>query len=187
MELQVIQSKIYEIRGCRVMLDFDLAELYKVETSALKRAVKRNIDRFPEDFMFELSPEEFENLRCQIGTSSWGGTRYLPFAFTEQGTSMLSAVLRSAVAVQVSIVIMRAFVAMRRMATTAVELSEIRKELELLRYADEDTLGALNDLSESTREEIDNLYQAIGELSLKIAEQPKHSRNPIGFIQQKKD
>ena len=78
MELSIIQSKIHEIRGRRVMLDFDLAQLYDVETGVLKRAVRRNIERFPEDFMFELSPKEFENLRCQFGTSSWGGSRYLP-------------------------------------------------------------------------------------------------------------
>ena len=82
MELQIIQSKIFEIRGYRVMLDFDLAELYQVETKYLKRAVKRNIERFPHDFMFEVNLEEFKSLRCKIGTSSWGGSRYSPFAFT---------------------------------------------------------------------------------------------------------
>lgn len=85
MELQVIQRKIYEIRGQRVMLDFDLAELYGTETKFLKRAVKRNIGRFPADFMFELTKDELENLRYQIGTSSWGGSRYPPYAFTEHG------------------------------------------------------------------------------------------------------
>lgn len=83
MELQIIQNKIFEIRGMRVMLDFDLAELYQVETKNLKRAVKRNIERFPDDFMFELTANEWEILRCNFGTSSWGGTRYMPFAFTE--------------------------------------------------------------------------------------------------------
>ena len=83
MELQIIQNKIFEIRGMRVMLDFDLAELYQVETKNLKRAVKRNIERFPDDFMFELTADEWEILRCNFGTSSWGGTRYMPFAFTE--------------------------------------------------------------------------------------------------------
>lgn len=83
MELQIIQNKIFEIRGMRVMLDFDLAELYQVETKNLKRAVKRNIERFPDDFMFELAADEWETLRCNFGTSSWGGTRYMPFAFTE--------------------------------------------------------------------------------------------------------
>lgn len=83
MELQIIQNKIFEIRGMRIMLDFDLAELYQVETKNLKRAVKRNIERFPDDFMFELTANEWEILRCNFGTSSWGGTRYMPFAFTE--------------------------------------------------------------------------------------------------------
>lgn len=83
MELQIIQNKIFEIRGMRVMLDFDLAELYQVETKNLKRAVKRNIERFPDDFMFELTANEWEILRCNFGTSKWGGTRYMPFAFTE--------------------------------------------------------------------------------------------------------
>lgn len=83
MELQIIQNQIYEIRGCRVMLDFDLAELYQVPTKALKQAVKRNIQRFPPDFMFELNIEEWETLRSQIVTSSWGGTRYMPFVFTQ--------------------------------------------------------------------------------------------------------
>ncbi len=83
MELQIIQNKIFEIRGMRVMLDFDLAELYQVETKNLKRAVKRNIERFPDDFMFELTADEWEILRCNFGTSNWGGTRYMPFAFTE--------------------------------------------------------------------------------------------------------
>ena len=90
MELQVIQNKIYEIRGQRVMLDRDLAELYEVQTRALNQAVKRNIKRFPSDFMFHLNKEEFENLRSQIVTSSWGGTRTMPYAFTEQGVAMLS-------------------------------------------------------------------------------------------------
>lgn len=83
MELQIIQNKIFEIRGMRVMLDFDLVELYQVETKNLKRAVKRNIERFPKDFMFILTADEWEILRCNFGTSNWGGIRYMPFAFTE--------------------------------------------------------------------------------------------------------
>ena len=83
MELQIIQNKIFEIRGMRIMLDFDLAELYQVETKNLKRAVKRNIERFPDDFMFELTADEWEILRCNFVTSNWGGIRYMPFAFTE--------------------------------------------------------------------------------------------------------
>ena len=110
-ELTTIQSKIYEIRGQRVMLDHDLAELYGVTTGNLNKAVKRNIERFPERFMFQLTEQEF--LIFQNGTSSWGGTRKCPHAFTEQGVSMLSAVLRSPTAIQVSIRIMDAFVALR--------------------------------------------------------------------------
>ena len=104
-----ITSRIYFICGMKVMLDRDLAELYGVETKQLKRAVRRNIDRFPEDFMFQPSSDEFEILRCQFGTSSWGGTRYVPMAFTEQGVAMLSSVLNSKRAVQVNIQIMRIF------------------------------------------------------------------------------
>ena len=116
MELQPIQSKIYEIRGQRVMLDFDLAELYQVETRTLKQAVRRNIERFPSDFMFEITESEYNYLKnsmtSQIVISNErGGRRYMPFAFTEQGVAMLSSVLRSETAIQVNIAIMRAFVA----------------------------------------------------------------------------
>lgn len=115
MELQVIQNKIYEIRGQQVMLDFDLAELYGSETKRLKEAVRRNIRRFPEDFMFELTKNEYETLRTQFATSNKrGGTRYMPFAFTEQGVAMLSSVLNSEVAIEVNISIMRAFVSVRQ-------------------------------------------------------------------------
>jgi hypothetical protein len=110
---EIVMTKIYNIRECKVMLDIDLAELYEVETKYLKRQVRRNIDRFPEDFMFELNKEEFENLRCQIGTSSWGGIRYMPMAFTEQGVAMLSSVLNSARAIKVNIQIIRIFTRMR--------------------------------------------------------------------------
>jgi ORF6N domain. len=144
MEIQVVQNKIYEIRGVRVMLDADLAELYQVTTSALNQAVRRNIKRFPEDFMFQLTQGEFDNLKSQIVTSSWGGTRKLPNAFTEQGLAMLSGLLKSDVAVAANITIMRAFVAMRNyIATTSTitaELAEIRAKLELLERNDEDTM-----------------------------------------------
>lgn len=185
MELTTIQSKIYEIRGQRVMLDFDLAELYQVETKALNRAVKRNIERFPERYMFQLNKTEFENLRCQIGTSnSHGGTRYLPYAFTEQGVSMLSAVLRSPIAIQVSISIMDAFVAMRNYITSTnqitAELAEIRAKLTLLERNDEENMAAVNDLSEDLRKDIDNIYMAIAELSIKPVKTSSTSK-PIGF------
>ncbi len=125
MELQPIQSKIYEIRGQRVMLDRDLAELYQVTTSALNQAVKRNIERFPPDFMFQLTDAETENWKSQIviTNSITMGLRRNPYAFTEQGVSMLSAVLKSSVAIQVSIAIMRAFVAMRNYITTTTTVT----------------------------------------------------------------
>ena len=108
MELSIIQRKIHEIRGYSVMLHYDLAEMYGIETSVLKRSVRRNIERFPTDFMFELTADEYENLRCQIGISNWGGTRYRPFVFTQEGVAMLSSILRSSTAIQVNIAIMRA-------------------------------------------------------------------------------
>lgn len=189
MELQPIQSKIYEIRGQRVMLDFDLAELYQVETRTLKQAVRRNIERFPGDFMFEITEAEYNCLKnsmtSQIVISNEkGGRRYMPFAFTEQGVAMLSSVLRSGTAIQVNIAIMRAFVAMRNYITTTTqiteELSEIRAKLALLERADEDNAEAVNDLSEDMRKELDNIYQAIAALSIKVPQARKVGQ-PIGF------
>ena len=118
-----IEKRIFLIRGHKVMMDAHLAELYEVDTKILNRAVKRNLDRFPEDFMFQLSQEEFQNLRFQFGTSSlWGGRRYLPYAFTEQGVAMLSSVLRSRRAVHVNIEIMRAFVQLRKILASHADL-----------------------------------------------------------------
>ncbi|WP_290527184.1 ORF6N domain-containing protein [Alistipes sp.] len=187
-ELTTIQSKIYEIRGQRVMLDFDLAALYQVETRVLKQAVRRNIERFPGDFMLELTADEFNSLknslRSQFVISNKGGIRYMPFAFTEQGVAMLSSVLKSAAAIQTNIAIMRAFVAMRNYITTTstitAELSEIRAKLALLERADEDNAEAVNDLSEDIRRELDNIYEAIAALSVKVPEARKKPR-PIGF------
>ncbi len=131
MEIALIQNRIYEIRGKNVMMDFDLAALYEVETKYLKRAVRQNRSRFPDDFMFELSQREFEVLRCNFSTSKQrGGTRYPPFAFTEQGVAMLSGILNSPRAVQTNITIMRAFVAMRHFALTYQELAQKLNELE---------------------------------------------------------
>ena len=124
-----IVNKIYIIRDQKVMLDFDLAELYQVETCYLKRQVKRNIERFPEDFMFELLPQEFKNLRSQFGTSSWGGTRYSPMAFTEQGVAMLSGVVNSEKSIAMNIAIMRAFVEMRRIITSNKKIADQIKTL----------------------------------------------------------
>ena len=132
--VQRIEEMIYLIRGQKVMLDHELAELYGVSTKALKQAVRRNLDRFPSDFMFELTKEEFANLRSQIVTSSsprWGGQRYRPMAFTEQGVAMLSSVLRSKRAVQVNIEIMRAFVKLRQMLATHKDLERKLHALEM--------------------------------------------------------
>jgi len=124
-----IVAKIYRIRDTKVMLDRDLAELYGVETRTLKQAVRRNIKRFPPDFMFELSYQEFRNLRSQIVMSSWGGTRRPPMAFTEQGVAMLSSVLKSDRAIQVNIQIRRAFTQLRKMLSTHEEL---RRKIEAM-------------------------------------------------------
>lgn len=127
----LIHQKIYEIRGFQVMLDKDLATLYEVETKYLNLIVKRNIERFPRDFMFQLTIEEWNSLRLQIATSKGkGGTRYLPYAFTEQGVAMLSGLLNSDVAIQVNIMIMRTFVQIRKFALSNSELSEKLKEIE---------------------------------------------------------
>ena len=189
MELQPIQSKIYEIRGQRVMLDFDLAELYQVETRVLKQAVRRNIERFPEDFMLRLSAKEANRL-IDIGRSqnvipqgyNIGSSEM--FAFTEEGVAMLSGVLRSKAAVQVNIAIMRAFVAMRNYITTTTtvtaELSEIRARLALLEQTGKDNAEAVSDLSEDMRKELDNIYQAIAALSVKTPTIDK-PRRPVGY------
>jgi hypothetical protein len=201
MEIQIIQSKIYEIRGRRVMWDFDLAQLYQVETKRLKEAVRRNLARFEgDDFMFELTEDEYNfltiRLRSQIASSNpefsnWqskerGGRRYMPFAFTETGVAMLSSVLRNETAILINRSIMRAFVEMRNYiittSTITAELAEIRATIELLRREGEETLEAVNDLSEDTRKHIENIYNAIGELSVKTPRLEK-PRRPIGFNQ----
>ena len=186
MELQVIQNKIYEIRGRRVMLDFDLAALYRMETRVFKQAVRRNLERFPDDFMFQLSKNEWNELitNCDNLPENVKYSPATPFAFTEQGTSMLSAVLRSDVAIQVSIAIMRAFVMMRHYlvstANVTAELAEIRAKLVLLERNDNDNLKAINDLSEDLRKDIDILYTAIEEMAARpaVEEQP---RRRIGY------
>ena len=181
----VIQQRIHEIRGEKVMLDRDLAELYGVEVRVLNQAVKRNIERFPEDFMFRLDNQEFNNLRSQIVISSWGGDRYAPYAFTEQGVAMLSAVLKSPTAIAVSIGIMKAFVELRHLLVQQqqknLDVEALKNKVERLENALEDNLAAVNDLSEDLRQEIDNIYTAIGELSVKVAEPKPVKRNPIGF------
>jgi len=126
----LIERKIFLIRGRRVMLDRDLAELYGVETRDLNKAVKRNIDRFPEDFMFQLTNEEFVNLKFHFGTSSWGGTRKLSYAFTENGVAMLSSVLNSKLAIHVNIQIMRTFTRLREILLTHKDLARKLADME---------------------------------------------------------
>lgn len=186
-----IQDKIYQIRGVRVMLDFDLAQLYHVETRTLKQAVRRNIERFPDDFLVKLPEVEFKSL-INSGVSqiviphgyNTGG--HDVFAFTEQGVAMLSSVLKSTYAIGVNIGIMRAFVAMRNFVMSTklmeVELSELKAKLILLEERSEENLEAVNDLSEDVRHEIDNIYDALAALSVKIdPPKPEPPRNKIGF------
>ena len=174
-QLELIQSKIYEIRGQRVMLDFDLAQMYGTETKVLKQAVKRNIKRFPTDFMFELNKEEFEFLRSQIVTSNQrGGTRYMPFAFTEQGVAMLSSILNSEVAIEINISIMRAFIAVRQ------------KEVKELKQYIEEIFTDQNDINEDTRMQLELINQTLAELQVhqKLSDKP---HRPIGFIRPEED
>ena len=190
-DLMIVQNLIYEIRGQKVMLDFDLARLYQVETKALNQAVKRNAERFPSDFMFRLTAEEVLNMRSQIVTASKRNTSAPPFAFTEQGVAMLASVLKSPIAVATSISIMRAFVQVRQyLLTTAsmsAELKELRAKVDLLAMQQEENLAAVNDLSEDVRQDIDNLYLAIGELSSRIEEKKQAPRRKIGFQQNMED
>lgn len=157
-----IERHILLIRGEKVMLDADLATLYEVETRVLTQAVKRNLGRFPADFMFQLSKEEFDHLRSQTVTSSWGGRRYPPYAFTEQGVAMLSSVLRSERAVQVNVEIMRAFVRLRQMLESNKELA--RK---------------LDALEQKYDQQFKIVFDAIRQLM--TPPDPKQKR-PIGFI-----
>ncbi|MDH6358984.1 ORF6N domain-containing protein [Parabacteroides sp. PF5-9] len=187
MEITLIQSKIYEIRGQRVMLDFDLAEMYGTETRVLKQAVRRNQDRFPNDFMLRLSKEEAKAL-IDIGVSqnvipkgyNSGGADV--FAFTELGVAMLSSVLKSDVAIKINISIMRAFVAMRNVLTIVKESDRsVLTRIKTLEEVSEETLAAINDLSEDNRKEFDDIYIALAELAAKH-KQANKPRKPIGYI-----
>lgn len=169
-ELEEIRSRIYSIRGKQVMLDKDLAELYGVETGALNRAVKRNIERFPSDFMFQLSKEEYSILKCQIGISSWGGARTLPYAFTEQGVAMLSGVLRSPIAVEVNIRIMRTFVAVRQyLAAPPCGSCQLEGEIKRLAAYIDEVLADANDRDEMMEKKIDKIENTIDILQTDIA------------------
>jgi len=233
-ELETIRSRIHEIRGARVMLDFDLAAMYGVETFNLNKAVKRNIERFPDDFMFQLTKGEWEivisnpaenqtddalrsqiatlksgdnqennalrsqigissfaenqkdtNLKFQNGMSSWGGIRRPPYAFTELGVAMLSSVLRSPLAIQVNIGIMRAFVTMRRRVSAVsdaqADVAQLRKDFEELKLDIEDMLRDQNDINESTRAQLDAISTALAELQGGSA--GDRPRRRIGFVQ----
>ena len=186
-EIVLIQNLIYEIRGQKVMLDFDLAKLYQVETKVLNQAVKRNLKRFPSDFMFQLTTEEVLENRSQFVTASNRNVSAPPFAFTEQGVAMLSGVLKSDIAIAANISIMRAFVQVRQYllasATVSAELNELRAKVDLLQLQQEENLGAVNDLSEDMRQEIDNLYLAIAELSSRLEQKKNEPRPKIGFQQ----
>ena len=189
-QLELTQSKIYEIRGQRVMLDFDLAELYQVETRVLNQAVKRNIDRFPEDFMFQVTAEEWVVISSQFVMTSRNKRpkSALPLAFTEHGVVMLSSVLRSDIAVQTSVLITRAFVAMRQIiANSPVIMSaQLQKEMKELKEYIEDVFADPNDINEDTRMQIELINQVLAELQVhkKLSEK---TRRPIGFILPKED
>jgi len=159
-EIKKIKNMIHEIRGYKVMLDSDLAALYQVETKYLNRTVKRNIQRFPDDFMFQLTKDEISDLRCQIDTSSWGGSRYKPYVFTEQGIAMLSGLLNSDIAIKVNIQIMRTFVQLRHYVLskpdTNEQIAELRKLLKLYIEKNDkrvnDIITALNNLLDKPKQ-----------------------------------
>ena len=162
--VEIIATKIFDIRSKKVMLDHDLAKLYGVETSYLTRQVRRNIERFPEDFMYQLTSQEVRNLKCHFGTSSWGGIRKLPYVFTEQGVAMLSSVLNSKRAIQVNIQIMRVFIKLKELLLTHNELA-IKLEALEEKYAEHD-------------ERIKDIFEAIRQL---LTPPPEKQRKIIGF------
>ncbi len=181
---QRIQSLIHEVRGWQVMLDSDLAAIYGVETKNLKRQVKRNISRFPADFMIELTREEYNFLRCQFGTLEKGrGTysKFLPYAFTEAGVAMLSSVLSSEAAVQVNIQIMRAFTELRNsintMARTALRQDKLETEVAALKQYVEDILCDQNDINENIAAQLEAISLSLSEMAPKTS----NDRPRIGF------
>lgn len=193
MELAIIQNKIHEIRGFKVMLDFDLAEMYGTETKRLKEQVRRNISRFPEDFMFELTREEYNSLRTQIATlenddknlktqitpSKRGKySKYLPYAFTEQGVAMLSSILNSELAIATNIRIMRAFVAVRRLLFNP-EINELKYEIKELKQYIEEVFEDYNDINDDTRMQLELINETLAELQVRHKE--LKPRPVIGF------
>ena len=179
----IIQNKIYTIRDQKVMLDFDLAELYRVETKNLNLSVKRNIKRFPMDFMFQLSTEEWNSLRLQIETSKKGGRRYLPYAFTEQGVAMLSGLLNSDIAIEMNIAIMRTFIALRQLIIQSPinKIAELQSEMKELKAYIEDVFTDYNDINDDTRMQMELINQSLAELHTDKKLTSK-TRKKIGFI-----
>ena len=182
--LQLIQSKIYEIRGRKVMLDRDLAELYQVTTGNLNKAVKRNLKKFPPDFMFQLTAEEWEALRFQIGILKNGRgehTKYLPYAFTEQGLAMLSGILNSDIAINVNISIMRAFVAIRQMIASPKtnKIDELEKRMDAIENYIEEVFSDYNDINDDTRMQLELINQTLAELQVK--DRGCKERKQIGY------
>lgn len=178
-DLIIIENKIYEIRGYKVMLDFDLAEMYEVETRVLNQSVRRNIERFPEDFMFQLTNEEANLLKVrltsQIVISKKGGTRYVPFAFTEQGVAMLSGILRSSKAIEVNINIMRAFVRMRQYLLSHAPKQELEELRERIEYLEEDVSSD----RDSYEKQFDELFSAFAKLSAAV----QIKSTPLGRVE----
>ena len=190
MELQIIQNKIYTIRGERVMIDRDLAEMYGVETRALNQAVKRNSERFPSDFMFQLTDIEFQHWKSQIVISNAVnmGLRKKPLVFTELGVAMLSSVLNSKTAIQINMNIMRAFVAVRNILSINPEdrVSELHAELKALKDYIEEVFTDYNDINEDTRLQIELINQSLAELHIDKKQNSK-PKNKIGYLANKND
>ena len=187
----IIQQKIYIIRGEQVMLDYDLAEMYGMETRTLKQAVRRNMNRFPSDFMLELTKEEYASLRSQSVTLKKGRgqhSKYLPYAFTEQGVAMLSSILNSDIAIEVNIAIMRTFVAVRRLVTSpalpdtspAERIEKLEHDVQELKEYMEEVFTDQNDINEDTRMQLELINQALAELQA-AKQRNEKPRNPIGF------
>lgn len=179
------EALICELRGRKVILDYQLANLYGVETKNLKRAVKANMNRFPEDFMFELTKEEFDILRCRNFTSKGrGGTRYMPYAFTQEGVAMLSGLLRSDVAVQANIFIMRAFVKMRITLAFAervsMDLEQLKHQVSELNHYLEDVMRDQNDINEETSMQLQLINESLAEMRVK-EKTPATQSKKIGF------
>lgn len=189
---QLIQSKIYDLRGYKVMLDFDLAEMYGTETKYLKRSVKNNIRRFPApDFMFELTKDEWESLRCNFSTLNKGRgqhPKYMPYAFSELGVSMLSSVLNSDTAIEINISIMRAFVAVRQLVLNPPvdRIGRLESQMNELKEYIEEVFTDYNDINDDTRMQLELINQTLAELQAqkKVRDKP---RNPVGFVKPNPD